>query len=119
MTILGADVEPAVLIVTLLGLTLHAWYRASQTSKTFRELATWVRDKYPERWQVLPWSTRHILSRSAIIRLQREGMDQEPEFAARLKAAKSAQRRSGIALLAAELCIPVLLLGIKFLGWRL
>jgi len=113
------ETSPEIIALLLLAaaLVLYAWWLSDRQARRFRDIASWVEDHYPERWQALPWTSRKLNRNGAIEQLRRAGLNDDPQFMARYNQDKMVRWPQVVAVLAGVAAIGLIGLGIEFFGW--
>jgi hypothetical protein len=110
---------PVMILVTLAATAvLYAFWLSIHEGRRTRELAAWLEASQGERWRVLPWFSRELFLRAGIETLRRQGLGEDPDFAARHGEIRRLRRRKVLLLLLGAAAITAVLLGTRIWGWR-
>jgi hypothetical protein len=88
-----------------------------QEDRRIRDLALWLRRTYPQRWENLPWTMRHVDRLGAVENFRQDPDFDDPDFEAGYIEAKSTRRRQAIGLVVAGAALALAVLGHQVLGW--
>lgn len=86
--------------------------------RRIRDLALWLRQRYPAWWESLPWIQRTADRLAAVESFRRDPDFDDPEFDRRYAQAKAMLRDQAIGLAIAVGALLVAVAGHQFLGWR-
>jgi hypothetical protein len=117
MTLWGADLPVAAVILAGLFFALWAWIASDRHGRVIRRMADWLARERPQAWAALPWTARRLSPRSGIAELKRRGLADDPDFQALEARADRLYRQFSLRLMAGLLCIGLLIAGKAYLGW--
>ncbi|MDH3476291.1 MAG: hypothetical protein OEM59_21645 [Rhodospirillales bacterium] len=110
---------PVMILVTLTAAAaVYAFWLSIREGRRTRELAAWLKASQGERWQALPWFSRELFPKAGIETLRRQGLGEDPDFAARYGEIRRLRRREALLLVLGAAAIVALLLGTRLLGWH-
>jgi hypothetical protein len=117
MTLWGADLPVAAVILAGLFFALWAWSASNRHGRAIRGMADWLARERPQAWKSLPWTARRLSPRSGIATLKRQGLAEDPDFQLLEARADRHYRQFSLRLMAGLLCIALLIAGKAYLGW--
>lgn len=87
--------------------------------RKIRDIALWLRARYPDTWEALPWVVRNADRAGAVEAFRRNPEIDDPELERRYLQARRGRRMQVIALAVAIAAIALAVFGYNFLGWTL
>lgn len=87
--------------------------------RKIRDIALWLRQRYPEKWEGLPWVVRNADRAGAVEAFRCNPEVDDPELERRYQLARRGRRLQGIMLAVAIAAIAVAVVGYQFFGWTL
>jgi hypothetical protein len=117
MTLWGADLPAALLILAALFCAVWGWIASIRHGRAIREMAVWLERHRAEAWNALPWATRRLLPQGGIMALKRQGLTDDPHFRALEAQARRLHRQFALRLFAGLAAIGLVFVGKTYLGW--
>ena len=110
------EVKVLIAVAAVAVLWMFIW--KTKTERRATRLIDWVWQNYPEAWQALPWSYRHIFRERGLAELARRNAIPDPDFMQKCGEIAPFPRHIVIAGAIAGVAIALILIGTRILGWR-
>lgn len=117
MTLWGADLPAALLILAALFCAVWGWIASIRHGRVIGEVAVWLERHRTAAWNALPWATRRLLPQGGIAAMKRQGLTDDPHFRILEARARRLHRQLALRLLAGLAAIGLVFAGKTYLGW--